>query len=166
MKKLFIITVFLLFVSAKSINAQNPIEGYYTRLDSKIWINGDSTFRFFYSVDTDRKWCKGRWVLKGKRIFFKMIPVYDTLVISSDSLNPKDSLVLSRDEKPEKINVDPCKSGCIFKVEQNEELCPKKMYYKKDRLYVLKNNKKLKKKIDNGYYIEPFEPWYTRSKSN
>jgi len=161
--KLFLIILFILFV--KKGASQNILIGCYSRLDSKICINSDSSFKFYYSVDTYRSWSKGIWTLKDRKIALKIIPVYDTLVILKDSSMSKDSLILSRDEKSERITNDKNKREFyIWTVEQNEGLCTNKLFYKKGKLFVVKHGKLQKKKIDNGFYIKPFAPWYVKTR--
>ena len=56
MKKLFLI---IIVIFSKVGLCQNTPIGCYERTDSKIRINDDSTFTFFYSVDTYRGWARG-----------------------------------------------------------------------------------------------------------
>lgn len=151
-----------LIISFKSAIGQNSIVGCYGRQDSQIKLNADSTFFFFYAVDTYRGWVKGLWSLKGKRIILIPKLIYDTITSKKGDLTV-DSLMLSRDYTSERIAPQNNKVVYIFQYEQNEKLCPKLLQYKEDILYVIKNKKRQKKKIKNGYYIEPFTPWYTKN---
>lgn len=110
-------------------------------------------------------WSKGTWTAKGNTIYFKPIPIYDTLVIYDSLMIPKDSLMLSSDEKPERLRVGGPKTFSLWDVKQNGMKCPRKVVYRKERLYLIKNDRLQKKKIDNGFYINPFEPWYTKLKN-
>ncbi|MEO5945962.1 MAG: hypothetical protein ABIP79_04040 [Chitinophagaceae bacterium] len=141
--------------------SQSNIIGHYKRLDSKIWINADSTFKFWYSVDTYRGWAMGKWKTNGKKIFLTAIPIYDTISVNKDNLYSSDSIFLSQDFNSERIIPSNTKSINIFKFEQNFKLCPDILLYKKGTLFIIKKGKKEKKKINNGYYIKPFNPWYT-----
>lgn len=173
MKKILVVLVFIQFSSKKEAAAQAGVPdtksqfiahlaGLYIRQDSKIQLNPDSTFRFFYSVDMYRGWAIGRWTAKRKRIILKTIPIYDTLRITNELLQTRDTLILSKDEKSDKIKEMNNELGYVFRLEQNQALCPTLMVYKNKKLYVIKNGKRQKKNIKNGYYIEPFKPWYIK----
>ncbi len=156
------LTIFLL-ACFSMVFSQDTLTGCYSRQDGKIWLNDDSTFKFWYSFDTYRGWAIGNWTSSGRKITLKPIPVYDTIAIIDKNGNSKDSLILSQDYTPSRIINDPnTRSISVFQYEQNFKHCPASMLYKKNKLYILKNGKPQKKKIGNGYYIDPFVPWYTR----
>ena len=150
-----------LIISLKSATGQSSIVGCYGRQDSQIRLNADSTFFFFHAVDTYRGWLKGTWELKGKKIIITPKLVFDTITTKKAELTV-DSLVLSRDYTSERIEQTSKKVFYMFEYEQNVKLCPKSLEYKGNILYVIKNKKRQKKKIKNGYYIESFNPWYTK----
>ncbi|MFT3911476.1 MAG: hypothetical protein QM737_18780 [Ferruginibacter sp.] len=159
MKKLVIIFFITLH---QNVVAQELSTTLYSRQDSKIWLNADSSFKYFYSVDTYRAWVVGKWTIKGKKIILKSIPVYDTLVSINNLTNRGDSLFLSRDEKSERVVEIPKRTNIGFTYEQNQKMCPTILILRNNKLYVVKNGKRQKKKIDNGYYIDSFDPWYTK----
>jgi hypothetical protein len=111
--------------------SQSGVAGLYQRQDSKIWLNHDSTFRFFYSVDTYRGWTKGTWSIKGTKIKLTPVPVYDTLTLIDANNRTKDSLIISRDETSTRLNNTTNRRVNIFQVEQNFKLCPATLAYKK-----------------------------------
>ncbi|MBS1757407.1 MAG: hypothetical protein JSU03_09030 [Bacteroidetes bacterium] len=152
---------FGLLISFNPIKGQNLIPGCYGRQDSQIRLNIDSTFSFFYAVDTYRGWVKGRWELKRKKIILKPKLIYDTITTKKGDLIV-DSLILSRDYTSDRITQPNKKTNYIFQYEQNVNLCPQLLEYKGHILYIIKNKKRQKKKIDNGYYREAFSPWYTK----
>lgn len=151
-----------LLISFKSAIGQNSISGCYGRQDSQIKLNADSTFFFFYAVDTYRGWLKGTWVLKRQKAILTPKVVYDTVTLKNESLTV-DSLILSRDYTSERIIQTDKKVVYVFQYEQNEQLCPKLLKCKGDILYVIEKKRLRKKKIKNSYYIEPFNPWYTKN---
>lgn len=153
---------FGLIISLQSAIGQNSIVGCYGRQDSQIKLNADSTFFFFYAVDTYRGWLKGTWVLKRSRIILKPNLVYDTIMVKSGE-QTVDSLVLSRDYTSDRILQTQSRAFQVFQYEQNERICPQLLKYKADLLFVVKNKKIQKRKIKNGYYIKSFNPWYTKS---
>ena len=158
-----IITIIYLSLAITAFS-QNKITGKYSRTDSKIWLHDDSTFLFVYTVDLYKAWARGTWSLNGKKINFTIIPVYDTLPISNNSNQNKDSLVLSIDQEAERlvnINERP-RTRSMYLMLQSEKLCPSKLILKKGRLYVLVNGKKQKRKINDGFTIKSFYPWYEK----
>lgn len=158
-----LIIYFGLIFSVNSIIGQNLIIGCYGRQDSQIKINEDSSFFFFYAVDTYRGWLKGTWELKRKRIILSPKLIYDTISYQKGNMTI-DSLILSRNYDSERILQTNKKAYYIFQYEQNEKLCPRLLKYKNEKLYVIKNRRVQKKKIEHGYYIEAFNPWYTKNK--
>ncbi|HEX7692230.1 MAG TPA: hypothetical protein VF408_07560 [Sediminibacterium sp.] len=144
--------------------SQHKIAGQYRRQDSRILLNEDSTFRFFHSVDTYRGWAKGAWhIVRGNTISLTPVPVYDTMTMVDANGDPRDSIFLSEDENATRKKKTRMRVMRVFQYEQNFELCPTTLLYKKGRLYVIQHGRRQKKKIRNGYYIEPFVPWYVRS---
>jgi hypothetical protein len=109
-----------------------------------------------------RIWAKGVWIIHKKKIFLTPIPVYDTISIDLKNGKTKDSLTLSIDEISSRIYPKINREISVFEVSQSLTICPLIMQYKKGNLYVIKNGKKQKKKINNGYYIKAFNPWYTK----
>ncbi|MFN0080947.1 MAG: hypothetical protein ACKVOM_00380 [Ferruginibacter sp.] len=152
-----------LIISFHSTIGQNSIIGCYGREDSQIALNANSSFFFFYAVDTNREWLKGTWGLNGKKLIFTPKIVYDTAIIKKGDLSI-DSLILSRDYTSERIIQTNNRVIYMFQYEQNEKLCPQVLTYKGHTLYVINNKKLQKKKIKNGYYKEPFNAWYTKDK--
>ncbi len=161
MKFIFII----LFISLLNFAySQQNVAGLYSRMDSKIWLNKDSTFKYFYSVDTYRGWAKGKWESNGNKILLTPLPIYDTISVVIGLGMKKDSLILSRDYTPSRID-ETQKVMYLFDFEQNFKLCPKVLMLKKRKLYVVENGKLLKNRIQNGYYIDDFDPWFIKSGS-
>ena len=143
---------------------QTHFIGQHERQDSKILFNADTTFKFSYSVDTYRGWTKGTWSVKNNKIYLTPIPVYDTISLTDISGSIRDSLTLSKDEIPSRINNQGKRTINVFQVEQNPGLCPTKLLNKGDKLIIIKNGKRRTKKINNGYYIDAFDPWYKKTK--
>lgn len=161
-KRKFSLLFLFLATSFKMVMAQNSLTGCYGRKDSQITLNSDSTFFFFYAVDTYRGWLKGTWRLKRKKIVLIPRFIYDTITVKIDG-KPMDSLVLSRDYNSERISLAENKRFFMFNYEQSVTHCPKLLKWKKEILYKIENNKMQIQKIKNGYYIEPFDPWYTKN---
>lgn len=152
----------LLIISFKSTTAQDSIIGCYGRQDSQIELKADSTFFFFHAVDTYRGWVKGLWQVNGKQIIIVPKLVYDTISLKRGAMTV-DSLILSRDYTSERLTQISDRAVYVFQYEQNEKLCPKLLEYEDNILYIIKNKKRQKEKIQGGYYIHPFNPWYIKN---
>jgi len=159
MKSFLSILTILIWYSCFS---QSELFGLYERQDSKIWLNANYTFKFLYSVDMYRAWAKGTWSINGNKIYLKAIPVYDTITLTGINGNLNDSLIYSKDEMPARINDDGKRAWSLLQYEQNLVLCPTLLFQKRNKLFVLENGKRQTRKIRNGYYVEPFDPWYTK----
>ena len=161
MRAIYIILTLLFYNSSFT---QSQVSGEYQRQDSKITLNSDSTFKFFYSVDTYRGWVKGFWSINKRKIYLTPIPVYDTITLVDQKGKTRDSLTLSKDQVPSRLNITENRTANIFQVEQSFNLCPTTLLLTNGKLFILKNGKRQKKKINNSYYIKAFDPWYTRRK--
>ena len=159
-----ILSFIIIITLSKIALCQNIYVGCYERLDSKISINADSTFRFFYSVDTYRAWARGKWNLRGRKIVLSFIPIYDTTFSKIDASFLQDSLVLSRDYQSDRLMQKKDEIKYIFSYGQNSKMCPKMMIYRNGKLYIIEHGKRQKKKIRNGFYIKPFDSFYQRVK--
>jgi len=157
MKTLYIILFIFLHESAF---AQTQLIGCYGRQDCQIELKSDSTFFYFYAVDMERIWTKGNWKCDDKVIILLPTPIYDT----SLSIQNTDSLLLSRDYKPDRLTDSIRKLKYLFTLKQDINICPKLLKHKKNILYILKGNKIIKKKINDGYYKDSFDPWFTKNK--
>jgi hypothetical protein len=90
------------------LNAQSGAAGHYRDyFGGSLNIEPDSTFMYSWYFDLQGSWTKGEWRMTRDTIYFTMIPVYDTLRQASKNGKIRDSLILSVDEKSERITLDP-----------------------------------------------------------
>jgi len=142
--------------------AQTKIVGHYhDYFSSNIYFNADSTFKYTWNADMLSSWTKGTWSLHNDTIFLKMIPVYDTLRSADKNEIISDRLILSEDEQPDlliqKTSDLPNPSG------QNFEPAPDKLFYRKGKLYLVKNGDLLKPKIRMFWTKRKLPPYYVRA---
>src|SRR5690242_5602236 len=82
--------------------AQSKFSGHYhDYFGYQIDINPDFSFKYTCDFDLMSSWTTGTWRTNNDTIYFKMVPVYDT--IKNAGVGNRDSLVLSMDEKSERI---------------------------------------------------------------
>ena len=86
---------------------QDEIVGKYRdNFGSEFKFNSDLTYDYKSFSQGLGFWSKGKWEVKNDTIYFKAIPVYDTL----RRPNGKDTLILSQTETPKLIiDIDPIK---------------------------------------------------------
>ena len=152
MLKYLVISIFILPLNTSGQN--NYLGEWYDYWGSSFNIKSDSTFKFTWRFDLIENWSKGVWVIKNDTIYFRIVPVYDTIKYSSGY-----SLVLATDEEP-RVIIPKIIVEMSSRTQDSSEM-PVKLYYHKDRLYTVdKNGKPVKKKVKawNGRW----PPWYVR----
>ena len=151
--------IFMVWTSS-SIAQTNPI-GHYKRADCNIWINDDGSFKIIYHWDLTRSWATGIWSIKNRNIRFTYKPIYDTFTLKTkDGLF--DSLLLSENFISDRFDKNSPKSHNMLHVRQSEKVCPKKLRLIKNKLYIISNGKRLKKKIKSGNFITPIDPFFIK----
>lgn len=152
----------LLFLFLILINGQHGnVEGeYFNHFGSQLKINSDSTFLYNWHFDTASSWTQGKWVMQNDTIYFKVIPVFDTL----RRTQKKDTLILSIDRKPELITE---RNGSITHFVstggQNFQKMNLKLYFKDDKLFEIKKNGKLvTKKKKEFWQHKEYDTWFVK----
>lgn len=153
---------FLLILVCTHLNAQSGVTGHYQDyFGGALNIDADSTFKYSWSFDLMASWTKGKWTKTKDTLFFIMIPVYDTVRQTLKNGEVVDSLVLSRDEIPERITLDP---NVLYSGGQNIRPFPTKLLYKKKRLYEIDKNGKPYKKWRRGVWSTHKWPlWFKKT---
>ncbi len=151
--------LFLILINGQHRNVEGE---YYNHFGSKLKINSDSTFLYNWNFDLASSWSKGKWKIKNDTIYFKIMPVFDTLRRTS----LKDTLILSMDEKPELITE---RNGSITQFlssgGQNRQKMSAKLYFDGEKLIEIKRNGKL----DNGkqkafWENKKYNTWFVKRK--
>jgi len=138
----------------KTIAQNNYLGEWNDYWGSSFNIKSDSTFEFSWHFDLFERWSNGVWIIKNDTIYFRVVPVYDTLKYSSGY-----SLVLSEDEKP-KVFIPKILVTENARKQDSTDM-PTKLFYQKDKLYTIgKNGKLIKKKTKKWKARFPF--WYVR----
>jgi hypothetical protein len=152
--------VFLFSLWISSSFSQNPV-GHYKRADCNIWINADATFKIIYHWDMARSWATGTWSNNKRNILLTFKPIYDTFILKTKE-GLIDSLFLSNNFNSERYDENSPKTLNMLDASQSERDCPKKLRLIKNKLYIVSNGRRLKKKIKSGNFINPIDPFFIR----
>ena len=155
-----LLTLYFIVVYAH-LNAQSKVAGHYRNYSGgSVNIETDSTFKYTWHFDLQGSWTKGIWRMTKDTIYFTMIPVYDTVRQTLKNGKIGDSLILSIDEKPERITLD---LNVLYSGGQNIQPCPTKLLLRKNRLYEIDTNGKPYKKWRRGFgNKKKWPPWFIR----
>jgi hypothetical protein len=160
-----LIAIFFLTLSFRLI-AQHKIVGHYrNHFGGTIQLNADSTFECTWHFDMEGSWTKGKWSINNDTIYLHMIPVYDTVGYKNNDVTSSDTLILSEDEKPERLTREQFinMGHWLSSVGQNRQGYPDKLFFKRQRLFVVRNGKLIKKKIRRIWPKKKWHPWYFKS---
>ena len=158
------LTITLLLTLSFDLLAQNKIVGHYRDyFGSRIQLNADNTFRYTWNFDMSGSWTKGTWTLNGDTVYFHMVPTYDTLMQTSTSGITSDTFILSTDEISERITQEQYAGMGLSSGGQNRTSYPEKLFFKRQKLYEVKNGKLVKKKIKGFWTKKKWSPWFFKS---
>jgi hypothetical protein len=154
-------TLLFILVCAQ-LNAQPGVAGsYHDYFGGSLNINQDSTFKYSWDFDLLGSWTKGKWRVANDTVYFSMIPVYDTVRQYLSNGEIIDSLVLSVDEKSERITLD---LNILNSGGQNVHPYPERLLYRRNRLYGIDIHGKLYKKWSRGFWSKKkWPPWFVRT---
>lgn len=125
-------------------NAQSKYLGKYTSFRSEIIV--DSNYTFEYSEPMGcmaRGYIYGNWTQKNDTIYFIKVPVFDTVQFEKSNNIYYDSLVVSLDERVERISKEQFAEYFEITGGQDTSLNIEKLFYKKEKLFFIKPNGKL-----------------------
>jgi len=153
---------FLLF--SIQLTAQKKYVGnYHTYFGNRIEIYHDSTFKYIFNLDTESSWTKGTWKVHSDTIYFKMIPIYDTVVYKDSAETLRiDSLVLSSDQTPERISSLESISGFLSSYGQNRHPFPDKLFFSNDKLFYIQGGKLVRQRMKGFWTTKKYVPWYIK----
>lgn len=158
------VLIFLLFLSL-GVYAQGSFYGrYLDELGSEITLNPDSTFAYSHHFDLIGTWTVGTYRVVNDTIFFKEVPVFDTLEIKNGA-DQKDSLVLSDDREPKRITMEQFINRPLLSGAQDRFPHPNLLIWRKSRLYAVDQQGKMKtRKARYPPKGKKYKSWYIKSK--
>src|SRR5436853_5380183 len=93
-------TLLFWVLELKTIGQHKVVGRYYNSYGGSIVIKSDSTFKYEFHFDSEASWTTGVWITNKDTIYFRMVPIFDTLKYISANGTSRDSLRLSLDENP------------------------------------------------------------------
>ncbi|MFI1770312.1 hypothetical protein [Thalassobellus citreus] len=133
--------ILILLISKVCFGQDKYIGFYYDRFHETIELKADSTFIHNYRFDLSSSWTTGKWKSKNDTIYLTTILVKDTVrLMNSSHKTINDSLVLSADQKIDRIEPNEYFLNQISSGGQNRQNPPRKLFWKKERLYRIKEN--------------------------
>jgi len=142
-KKPMRILLIILFLKVKFFcYGQDKLEKVYSdHFGEKLEFIDDSTFMHTWNFDLAGSWTRGVWEISNDTIYLKTLLVKDTLTIrNSIGKVLKDSLVLSGDEIPNRIENEEFLMSLISGGGQNRRLPPDRLYIKSGKLFRILEN--------------------------
>lgn len=147
------LTVLVLMFICTSANGQVLTSEYRDYHGHRLKLYNDSTFRFDWRFDLIHSWVTGKWSTSGRTINFQFISIVDTVL---RTYKP-DSLVLSLDEKSNRVSEQEFLSTLLVSGGQQSEQFPKSLFKKGKRLFILDKEGRLNRKRYRG--IWPQKKW-------
>jgi len=147
----------ILILTAISASGQDLIGKYKDHFGHSLTFNEDSTFRIDWRFDLAHTWAIGHWTMNNKIVNLEFITVYDTLVRE----NKTDTLVLSTDDKPSRIDNKEFISSLLVSSSQRNDDLTDRLLKKGKRLFLLDDNNKPVKTRQRGIWRKRKKPtWY------
>jgi hypothetical protein len=160
--KILILT-FLFFLSI-NLSAQKSLTGRYRDyFGSRIELNTDSTFKYTWHFDLSGSWTKGTWTFKNDTVYFDMIPTYDTVSYKNNNGTSADKLILSVDETAERMMPEQYAGMGLSLGGQSIHPCSDKLFFKRQKLFAIKDGKLVKKKVRGFWTKKKWRPWFFKS---
>jgi hypothetical protein len=147
-------TILILTLFYLTASGQRSAEKYQDYFGHTLILNSDSTFRFDWKFDLIHDWASGRWTVSGRKINLNFVDVRDTL----SRPDKPDSLVLSVDEKSNKINQEEFAQTRLVSGGQHKDRFVDKFYQRGKRLFPADKNGRPIKSRQRG--IWPQKKWW------
>lgn len=173
----YCISIILLLV-LNTTHAQNKFHGKYRSYGKLLTLDSNGTFVCNISYRCmGYDFVTGKWSQQKDTVYFIKTLVLDTVRFEFENQSSLDSLVVSTDEKAERISKEQYEEGFHMSGWQDTSINMEKLFYRKDRLYKIKPNGKLITQKRNVYgppkgslglrwymitHQERYNPWYTK----
>lgn len=154
-----LITLLLLTLIYTSVSGQRLTGKYNTYYGCSLELRADSTFKHDWHFDLASSWAVGQWTVSNGIVYLNFKSVYDTLVRE----NKPDSLVLSADEKSNKIDQTEFLSYLLSSGRQlprNDNGLTNRLAIKRNRLYLVDKDWQLMKKKESNIGTKKKRPTY------
>jgi hypothetical protein len=151
--------ILLLTIICISASGQRLTGKYNAYYGNSLELKDDSTFRYEWKFDLIYNWAVGRWTITDNIIQLTFTNIYDTLT----RFNRSDSLVLSGDEKSNRINIEEFASTQFVSGGQHHTGITDRLIFKRQRLYLADKNGRPLRGKQRGIWTKKKRPtWYFR----
>ncbi|MGS2727910.1 hypothetical protein ACU8DI_14970 [Psychroserpens sp. BH13MA-6] len=156
--------ILILLISNLTFGQDKYVGIYKDRFSETIELKSDSTFIHNYTFDLSSSWTTGKWKVSNDTIYLKSELVSDSLQIrDSEGKSIKDSLVLSADLKINRIELNDFIMSALWSGGQNKVKPPKKLYWKRKKLYRINNDKTLDlRKVKAFWSDKKYETYFRK----
>ncbi|WP_169304327.1 hypothetical protein [Pedobacter frigoris] len=152
-------------VTPLKLSAQSTPVGEYRLSNSSLELNADSTFTFRWGVCLTHRWSSGKWRINNDTIYFKVVPIYDTVTYSDNRIKVNHTFLSEYGESGHTYLpisayhfIEPKRWST-----QEEDHFPKKLFFQKNKLYAIANDKRLIRKKEGGsLWRKGYPTWYTK----
>jgi len=154
-----LLTILILITIYNLASGQRLTGKYNTYYGCKLELKADSTFKHDWHFDLASSWAVGHWSVSNRILYLNFESVYDTLVRE----NKPDSLVLSADEKSNKINETEFLSHLLSSGRQlprNDNGLTNRLAIRRNRLYLVDKDWQLIKKRESNIGTKKKRPTY------
>ena len=139
---------------------------YKDRFSESIELKSDSTFTHKWRFDLGSSWTNGKWRIINDTIYLKTELVMDTLQFrNSENKVVRDSLVLSSDQKIDRIELNELIISSISSGGQNRYEPPTKIYWKRNKLYRINENGTLDQRKVKAFWTDKKYKTYFRKET-
>jgi hypothetical protein len=121
-------------------------------------LRDDSTFRYEWRFDLASSWTVGQWKVSNRTVYLNIKNVYDTLAREGRP----DSLVLSYDEKSNRVNIEEFAIGQISSGGQNRKIdrITDRLAIRGKRLYLMSQVGQVLRTKESGIWDKKKRPTY------
>lgn len=154
-----LVTILFLTTVYASVSGQRLTGKYNTYYGCSLELKADSTFKHDWHFDLASSWAVGRWTVSNGILYLNFKNVYDTLVRE----NKLDSLVLSADEKSNKINETEFLGYLLSSGRQlprSDNGLTNRLAIRRNRLYLIDKDWQLMKKRESNIGTKKKRPTY------
>jgi len=151
-----LLTILLLTTISISASGQRLTGKYNAYYGHSLELKDDSTFRYEWSFDLINNWAVGHWTFSNDIVTLRLTYIYDTL---TRPYKP-DSLVLSLDNKSNRINNEDFLSTLLVSGGQRDPEITDRLILKRKRLYLVDKNGRPSKVKQRGIWTKKKRPTY------
>ena len=149
---------FLLTIISISTSGQRLTGKYAAYYGNSLELKDDSTFRYEWSFDLASSWTVGKWKVSNKTLYLTIVDVYDTLTREGKL----DSLVLSSDDKSNRIKIEEFVGNLISGCGQNRKVdrVTNRLAIRGKRLYLMSKTGQVLRTKESGIWDRKKRPTY------